>query len=92
MSSLIEKQIALAENFVNSIPDSTVKGSYESWLLEVKRLGRLPADLLEKFVALSVGLPKEFQSFPQNFVQAVKNDILLEDESVDKKVKSKTKK
>lgn len=75
MYATSKDQIAAAEKFINSLPDSIVKGNYERWLAEVKLKNGITTELLEKFVALSGGLTKEFQNFPQEFSMYVKNSV-----------------
>lgn len=96
MYILNQQQYSTVENWVNSLPDSLVKGNYIKWLSELKSKERLTTDELEKFVALSNALPVEFQSFPQNFSLSVKNitteasDIVSETkEPLKKETKSK---
>lgn len=91
MYTLKSEQYSTVENWVNSLPDSLVKGNYIKWLSELKSKERLTTDELEKFVALSSALPVEFQSFPQNFSLSVKNitadasDIVSETKETSKK-------
>lgn len=70
-----KEQIAAAEKFIKSLPDSIVKGNYERWLEAVKLKGGITTESLEKFVALSNSLTKEFQNFPQEFSMNVKNSV-----------------
>lgn len=94
MDTLTEDQLSSAKGFIDSLPDSIVKGNYERWLTEANKNSISPKYDLEKFVALAGALPKEFQSFPQNFAQSVKNGGVPEatDEVVEIKEKGDTKK
>ena len=92
MYTLDETQIDSAESFINSLPDSIVKGNYERWLAAVNDDGRITSEQLEKFVSFANALPPEFQNFPQNFVHSVKNKVAPENQSEGSTEESKNKK
>ena len=76
MYTLTENQLKAAENFIKSIPSSTVKGNYERWLEKVNYDGnRVTTQNMGEFVSLAGGLEADLQTFPQEFANNVKNNI-----------------
>lgn len=95
MYILDSKKIEIAKNFIDSLPESIVKGNYQRWLDGIKENGRIMSEQWDTFISLSHALPVEFQNFPQAFIHSVKNDVEMDGEvTVEEKtakVKSKKK-
>lgn len=86
-----EKKIAAAENFIQSLPESIVKGNYERWLEKVKITKQINGEQLEKFHSFTNALPIEFQNFPQYYAHCVKNGVDVENQEETSKGKKSVK-
>lgn len=61
------------QSWIDKLPDSIVKSQITDLFDNVFPTQRMTVEQVEKFLSYQNALPKEFQAYPQTFVQILKN-------------------